>query len=71
MTPVEAVRQVVAKAGLSLDEVDLFEINEAFAAQMLACTRGPTSATTDRVNIHGGAIAIGHPIGDKRSAPVA
>jgi acetyl-CoA C-acetyltransferase len=61
-TPVEAIRRVLAKARRSLDEIDLFEINEAFAVQMLACMR-ELGLPHDRVNIHGGAIAIGHPIG--------
>ncbi len=61
-TPVEAIRRVVAKAGRSLDDVDLFEINEAFAVQMLVCMR-QLRLPPDRVNIHGGAIALGHPIG--------
>jgi acetyl-CoA C-acetyltransferase len=61
-TPVEAIRQVIAKAGRSLDDIDLFEINEAFAVQMLACLR-ELRLSPDRVNIHGGAIALGHPIG--------
>ena len=60
--PVEAVRRVVAKAGRSLDDVDLFEINEAFAVQMLACIQ-QLGISPDRVNVHGGAIALGHPIG--------
>jgi acetyl-CoA C-acetyltransferase len=59
---VEAIRQVIAKAGRSLDDIDLFEINEAFAVQMLACLR-ELRLSPDRVNIHGGAIALGHPIG--------
>ncbi len=60
--PVEAIRRVVAKAGRSLDDIDLFEINEAFAVQMLACMR-QLGLPPDRVNVHGGAIALGHPIG--------
>src|SRR6185436_11548433 len=60
--PVEAVRRVVAKAGRSLDDVDLFDINEAFAVQMLACIQ-QLGISPDRVNIQGGAIALGHPIG--------
>ena len=60
--PVEAVRRVVAKAGCSLDDVDLFEINEAFAVQAIACIE-QLGISPDRVNIHGGAIALGHPIG--------
>ncbi len=61
-TPVEAIQRVVAKANCSLDEIDLFEINEAFAVQMLACM-GQLRLPPDRVNVHGGAIALGHPIG--------
>jgi acetyl-CoA C-acetyltransferase len=60
--PVEAIRQVLAKAQRALKEVDLFEINEAFAVQMLACMKR-LELPHDRVNVHGGAIAIGHPIG--------
>src|SRR5262245_36354689 len=60
--PVDAVRQVVAKADRSLDDVDLFEINEAFAVQMLACIE-QLEISPERVNVHGGAIALGHPIG--------
>ena len=62
MAPVGAVRQVVDKAGLKLSDIDLFEINEAFAAQMVSCMRG-LEISHDRVNILGGAIALGHPIG--------
>ena len=62
IAPVDAVRRVVAKAGRSLDEIDLFEINEAFAVQMLACL-SQLELPPDRVNVHGGAIALGHPIG--------
>lgn len=62
MAPVGAVRQVVDKAGLKLSDIDLFEINEAFAAQMVACMRG-LEISHDRVNVFGGAIALGHPIG--------
>jgi acetyl-CoA C-acetyltransferase len=62
IAPVEAIRRVVAKAGSSLDDIDLFEINEAFAVQMLACMRA-LDLPAERVNVHGGAIALGHPIG--------
>jgi acetyl-CoA C-acetyltransferase len=61
-TPVEAIRRVVAKSGHALDDIDLFEINEAFAVQMLACMH-QLELPPERVNIHGGAIALGHPIG--------
>jgi acetyl-CoA C-acetyltransferase len=60
--PVLAIQQVLARAGLSAEEIDLFEINEAFAVQMLACVRR-LNLPLERVNVHGGAIALGHPIG--------
>jgi acetyl-CoA C-acetyltransferase len=62
LAPVGAVRQVLAKAGMALKDIDLFELNEAFAAQMLACTK-ELGLDEMRVNVHGGAIALGHPIG--------
>lgn len=62
IAPVLAVRQVVEKAGLSLKDIDLFELNEAFAAQMLACGK-QLKLDESRVNVNGGAIALGHPIG--------
>ncbi len=60
--PVPAVRKAVERAGLSLDEIDLFELNEAFAAQSLAVLR-ELKLDPARVNVNGGAIALGHPIG--------
>jgi acetyl-CoA C-acetyltransferase len=60
--PIEAVRRAVDRAGLALSDIDLFEINEAFAAQVLADTRA-LEIEPERVNVHGGAIALGHPIG--------
>ncbi|RPI79103.1 MAG: acetyl-CoA C-acetyltransferase [Planctomycetaceae bacterium] len=60
--PIDAVRTVVAKAGLSLEQIDLFEINEAFASQSVACIRG-LGVDPAKVNVNGGAIALGHPIG--------
>jgi acetyl-CoA acyltransferase len=64
MGPVPATRQVLAKAGLTLDDINVIEINEAFAAQSLACLRELGLADDDpRVNPNGGAIAIGHPLG--------
>lgn len=62
LAPIDAIREVVKKAGLGLEQIDLFEINEAFAAQMLACMNA-LHLDPARVNIHGGAIALGHPIG--------
>jgi 3-oxo-5,6-didehydrosuberyl-CoA/3-oxoadipyl-CoA thiolase len=62
--PVPATRQVLATAGLRLDELDLIELNEAFAAQVLGCLRQLGLADDDpRVNPNGGAIALGHPLG--------
>jgi acetyl-CoA acetyltransferase family protein len=60
--PVPAVRAALAKADLSLSDVDLFELNEAFAAQSLAVVR-ELGIDPGRINPHGGAIALGHPIG--------
>ncbi len=62
IAPVTAVQKVLAKAKMSLADIDLIELNEAFAAQCLACMR-PLEADPARTNIHGGAIALGHPIG--------
>jgi acetyl-CoA C-acetyltransferase len=62
IAPVPAIRRVLEKARLAVKDIDLFEINEAFAAQMLACIR-ELNLDPARVNIHGGAIALGHPIG--------
>jgi acetyl-CoA C-acetyltransferase len=60
--PAPAIRAVLAKAGLSLQDVGRFEINEAFGAQYLACER-ELGLQRSRTNVHGGAIAIGHPLG--------
>jgi acetyl-CoA acyltransferase len=60
--PVPAVRKLLAKTGLSLDAIDLVELNEAFAAQVLACTQ-ELPIDPDRLNVNGGAIALGHPLG--------
>ena len=62
MTPVEAVRKLLTKVGWSMDDVDLLELNEAFAAQALAVIR-ELGIDPDRVNVNGGAVALGHPIG--------
>ena len=62
MTPVESIRKVLKRTGWSLADVDLFEINEAFAAQMVAVI-GELGLDRSRVNVNGGAIALGHPIG--------
>lgn len=62
--PVDASKKALKKAGLTLDQMDIIEINEAFAAQALACTRSLGLDDKDpRINPNGGAIAIGHPLG--------
>ena len=60
--PVPAIRKVLKLAGLSLDQIDLVELNEAFAAQALACLR-ELPLDPEKVNVNGGAIALGHPLG--------
>jgi acetyl-CoA C-acetyltransferase len=60
--PIPAIRKALAKANLTVTDIDLFELNEAFAAQSLAVCR-ELDLPEDRVNPHGGAIALGHPIG--------
>ena len=60
--PVEAVPRALAKAGLSLEEIDLIEINEAFASQVLACVQ-ELGIDEEKLNVNGGAIALGHPLG--------
>ena len=60
--PVPAVRKVLQQTGLTLDQIDLVEINEAFAAQVIACLR-ELPIDSDRINVNGGAIALGHPLG--------
>ena len=62
MGPVEAVRRAVAKAGIELEDLDLIELNEAFAAQSVAVCR-ELGLDPEITNVHGGAIALGHPIG--------
>ena len=60
--PAPATRKVLDRAGLSLDDIDLFEVNEAFASVVLAWQRD-VKADPDRVNVNGGAISLGHPLG--------
>ena len=62
IAPVEAIRGALKKADLTLDQIDLFEINEAFASQMLACVK-ELKLGSDNVNIWGGGLSLGHPIG--------
>ncbi len=60
--PVEATRKALRRAGMTLEEMELIELNEAFAAQYLACER-ELGLDRDKVNVNGGAIALGHPVG--------
>jgi acetyl-CoA acyltransferase 2 len=60
--PVPAIKAALSAAGMSLGDLDLIEINEAFAAQYLACER-QLGLDRDKVNVNGGAIALGHPLG--------
>jgi acetyl-CoA C-acetyltransferase len=62
--PIEAVRKVLAQAGMTIDDVDVMELNEAFAAQVIAVCRDlGVDPFSDKLNPHGGAIALGHPYG--------
>lgn len=60
--PVEASKQALARAGMTIDDIDLVEINEAFAAQVIPSAR-ELGVSHDKLNVHGGAIAVGHPFG--------
>ena len=60
--PVPAVRKLLARHNLTIDQIDLVELNEAFAAQVLACLK-ELPIDPDRLNVNGGAIALGHPLG--------
>ena len=60
--PVGAIRKLLDQTGLTLEDIDLWEINEAFAVQVLACQR-ELGIDANRLNIHGGAVALGHPLG--------
>jgi acetyl-CoA C-acetyltransferase len=62
MGPVPAVRAALERAGLTVKDIDLFELNEAFAAQSVAVGR-ELAIPDEKLNVNGGAIAIGHPIG--------
>jgi acetyl-CoA C-acetyltransferase len=62
--PIESSRQALARAGMTIDDVDVVEINEAFAAQVIPSARGlGVDPFSDKLNPHGGAIALGHPFG--------
>jgi acetyl-CoA acetyltransferase family protein len=60
--PIFATRKALERAGLTLDDIDLVELNEAFASQSLACVK-ELGLDLDKVNVNGGAIALGHPLG--------
>src|SRR5205085_80906 len=60
--PVPATRELLSSEGLTIDDIDLVELNEAFAAQALACVK-ELAIPLDKLNVNGGAIALGHPIG--------
>jgi 3-oxoadipyl-CoA thiolase len=60
--PIPATRKVLSRAGLSMDDIDLVELNEAFASQSIACIR-ELNLDPEKVNVNGGAIALGHPLG--------
>jgi acetyl-CoA C-acetyltransferase len=63
--PVPAVALALKRAGLAMADIDLFEVNEAFAAQVLACFKewGWTGSDLERVNVNGSGISLGHPVG--------
>jgi len=63
VAPVPAIRRALARAGRRLEDVDVFEINEAFAAMVLSCLHDLPEIDPERVNPNGGAIAYGHPLG--------
>ena len=61
LSPIKAIPVALKQAGLSLEDMDLIELNEAFAAQYIACERG-LGIDRSKVNVNGGAIAMGHPV---------
>ena len=63
ISPIEAANKALARAGRTWADVDIVELNEAFASQSLACVAGWPELDPEKVNIHGGALAIGHPLG--------
>jgi acetyl-CoA acyltransferase len=60
--PIEAIPKVCKQAGLKIEDIDLFELNEAFASQSLAVIR-TLGLNAEKINVNGGAIALGHPLG--------
>jgi acetyl-CoA acyltransferase len=63
IAPIEAANKALARAGIGWDQVDVIELNEAFASQSLACFAGWPDLDPEKVNVRGGAIAVGHPLG--------
>ena len=63
IAPVEAANQALARAGIGWGDIEVAELNEAFAAQALACVSAWGEVDTERLNVNGGAVALGHPIG--------
>jgi acetyl-CoA acetyltransferase len=63
IAPIEAANKALQRAGKTWADVDFVELNEAFASQSIACLRGWPDLDPERLNIHGGAIAMGHPLG--------
>jgi acetyl-CoA acyltransferase len=68
--PVPAIRKLLAKTGLKVDQIDLYEVNEAFASQAFYCVR-ELGLPAERVNVNGGAIALGHPLGATGARQIA
>jgi len=62
VTPIKSIPKALKKAGLTIDDIDLYEINEAFATSTVAISRA-LNIPFDKLNVHGGAVALGHPIG--------
>lgn len=63
IAPIEAANTALLRAGMTWEDVDVVELNEAFASQSLACLRGWPDLDPEKLNVHGGALAIGHPLG--------
>jgi acetyl-CoA C-acetyltransferase/3-oxo-5,6-didehydrosuberyl-CoA/3-oxoadipyl-CoA thiolase len=68
--PVPAIQKALARAGLTVADIDLIELNEAFASQAIACIR-ELGLDEEKVNVNGGAIALGHPLGSSGARIVA
>jgi len=66
--PIEAIRQTLGRANMTIDQIDLVEINEAFACQVIGSARHLGIDLDTQMNIHGGAIALGHPFGISSTA---